>query len=539
MKIVRLAVGITIYTAGGTAQAITLDTEGGIDQGPIYCTASSWEGWGNESYGEYHVEGSCNVGYLGSLPVKAGAGYEDGEAQEHIVIYGDAGKTTELWEIVSSSTCTSNPFIGGGKCTPEHIWSNTPWPVWPEWIPLMWGKMKHLEETASGGQALEEGQETEDLSDWDPYPEGPDAQCVGIAKPGNDVYILASDPPGFNAEVVLVPKVRAPSSIAGEFQKAELATQMGDISTDKPYPKSWHTIPAPMSPGSPQPWSALQDAPGSTNSKVVALHTGASNAPFTAGYYRVRVKLMQGDCGWEPWRYFWVTTGPAHEIDKTPARGSAVTFGAKARTVKPRVKAPVQAKADQITVARPKLWIDTTQGPVMTEPELNKLFGVSLSIKNTGQAQNKGVFQGKIALSCTPVGSRGGCRKLSSNVQIPPVPPGQSRVVSVPAAFRITEPGNYKITVKVDPAPTGRMLMGLTGSWSRDVSIASPISPIKRDTVKKGQPRTVDQTRTMDTPEVGKRLPTQRDSSEAIPSRRDDDAPARRDTEQDRGSRAN
>lgn len=535
MKIVRLAAGIILCTAVGNAQAVTLDTKGGLSQGPIYCTASSWQGWGNESYGSYKVEGSCNVGYMGNMPVKVGAGYEDGEAAEHIVIYADAGKTTELWNIQSISACTSNPFIGGGNCTAEHMTFNTPFVPWHTWVPLLSGKMKHLEETASGGQALEEGQKTEDLSDWDPYAEATDAKCVGIAKPGNDVYILASDPPGFNAEVVLVPKARSPSSIAGEFQKAELSTQIGDITTDKPYPKSWHTIPAPMSPGSPQPWSALQDAPGNTNSKVVALHTGASNAPFTAGYYRVRVKLMQGDCGWEPWRYFWVITGPAHEIDQAPTQGNDIKFGAKARTIKPRVEAPVQAKADQITVTKPKLWIDTSQGPAMTEPELNKVFGVSLSIKNTGEAQNEGVFQGKIALSCTPVGSRGGCQQLSSNVQIPPVPPGQSRIVSVPAAFRITAPGNYKITAKVDPAPSGRMLAGLTGSWSRDVSIASPI---KRDTVKKLQPRTSDQTRTMDAPEVGKRVPTQRDSTEAVPSRSDDDAPVRRDADQGRRTRA-
>lgn len=495
MNILRLAAAIILCTGGGVAKAVTLDTEPGIDRGPIYCTASTWDGYGYESYGDYTVEGTCTVGFFENLPVTASAEYENGEATEYVVIYLDAAKTAKLWEIATEANCNSNPFIGGATCGAKNIWNTSPWPVKQGYVPLMYGKMKHMEETAESGQALEEGDE--DLSDWNPYADDPEAQCVSIAKPGNELHILASDPPGFNAEVVLVPKVGSPSSIRGEFQKAELATQVGDIVTDTPYPKSWHTIPGPMSPGSPQSWSALQNAAGYANGKAVGLYTGKSNAPFTAGYYRVRVKLEQGDCGWEPWRYFWVQIGPDKNMVKELPGGLAGQFGAGVAEVKPRAGTQLadtpkrtatqrtEISRQRMTLSGPSLWIDTSRGASMTGPRLNRSVSMSVYVRNTGDAANQGLQQGKVSLSCVPVGHRAGCQRAITAVRIPTIAPGQGTAISLPSAFRITEPGQYRITLDLAPAGTGAMAAGLSRSWTTEITVEAET---ERDVVQKLQP---------------------------------------------------
>lgn len=489
MNVLRVAAAIILCTGGVAAKAVTLDTEGGIDRGPIYCSASSWQGYGYESVGDYTVEGTCTVGYFENLPVTASAEYENGEATEYVVIYYDAAKTVKLWEIATEANCSSNPFIGGATCGAKNIWNTSPWPVKQGYVPLMYGKMKHMEETAESGQALEEGDE--DLIDWNPYADDPEAQCVSIAKPGNEFHFLASDPPGFNAEVVLVPKVQSPSSIRGEFQKAELATQVGDIVTGSPYPKSWHAIPAPMSPGSPQSWSALQNAAGYTNGKAVGLYTGKSNAPFTAGYYRVRVKLEQGDCGWEPWRYFWVQIGPDKNMVTELPEGLAGQFGSGVAEVKPRAGAqladtPARTAGQRTAISGPSLWIDTSRGASMTRPRLNRPASLNVYVRNTGDVPNRGLQQGKVSLSCQPVGHRGGCQRAITSVRIPIMAPGQTTAIPLPSAFRITEPGQYRITLDLTPAGTGAMASGLSRSWTTGITVEAET---KRGVVEKVQPR--------------------------------------------------
>ncbi len=133
----------------------------------------------------------------------------------------------------------------------------------------------------------------------------------------------------------------------------------------------------------------------------------------------------------------------------------------------PRPKTLEMARArPTMTVKKPNLWIDVGQGVAMIQPELNKLFGISLHVKNTGNAANAGQY--KVQLACEP---QPGCQTLINNAQVPAIQPDQSTTMNFPAAMKITAPGTYKISATLVPGPSGRALAGLSDSWSKSVTL--------------------------------------------------------------------
>ncbi len=133
----------------------------------------------------------------------------------------------------------------------------------------------------------------------------------------------------------------------------------------------------------------------------------------------------------------------------------------------PRAKTIEMARArPTMTVKQPNLWIDLGQGVAVIQPELNKLFGISFYIKNTGTAAN--ARQYKVQLGCDP---QPGCQTLINNAQVPSIQPNQSKSMSFPAAMKITAPGTYKISATLIPGPSGRALQGLSDSWSKTVTL--------------------------------------------------------------------
>ena len=171
---------------------------------------------------------------------------------------------------------------------------------------------------------------------------------------------------------------------------------------------------------------------------------------------------------------------PRPDMAKTPGTPGLAKAPGQMTPPTPRTgekKSMEMARAKPaIVVRKANLWIDQSQGVGVKQAQLNQPFGISMHLKNTGNAAHSGQF--KVTLGCEPKAS---CQTLVNNAVAPAIQPDKTQSMSLPQAFKITAPGTYKITATLVPAPAGRPLAGLTKSWSKSITIRS----IKPEMVRK------------------------------------------------------
>lgn len=124
-------------------------------------------------------------------------------------------------------------------------------------------------------------------------------------------------------------------------------------------------------------------------------------------------------------------------------------------------------------IGKPSIWFDLSTQPAPS-PKLNQPFSLVIGLKNIGTAENGPSNQVVVRLACTSLTKFGDCQQLLGDPVVPVIKPGQKDFLQLSSVFKITQPGTYRVSMTLDPAPTTKGLISplLKKSWSKEFSVS-------------------------------------------------------------------